>query len=240
MAWLRVKPATHQVMELRSVKLSSLTRSLGLGSGELGPDGLRDVLGHQGVLGLDLGEGVGHGGGCRRLLRVAAGLNQERDVRVRLWSAELSCPVWSDWSNVRQLSLNCPGCIYPPTTPAQRDNIKLVLHLTCKVWPSCHDWTFLFYISTFLYFNRRYELKLLFSIFSRQIQWQLYHLKWRACNSNLPRKSSENLNQIIIRKPDCSSVSNNCYQVTGKIIKKSFQVSKIFICRTHWHPACKL
>ena len=40
-----------------------LTRSLGLRTGELGPDGLGDILGHQGVLGLDLGEGLGHGHG---------------------------------------------------------------------------------------------------------------------------------------------------------------------------------
>ena len=37
-----------------------LTRSLGLGSAQLGPEWLRHMLGHQGVLGLDLGEGVGH------------------------------------------------------------------------------------------------------------------------------------------------------------------------------------
>ena len=37
-----------------------LTRSLGLGSGELGPDRLSDILGHQGVLGFDLGESLGH------------------------------------------------------------------------------------------------------------------------------------------------------------------------------------
>ena len=37
-----------------------LTRSLGLGTGELGPDGLGDILGHQGVLGLDLRERVRH------------------------------------------------------------------------------------------------------------------------------------------------------------------------------------
>ena len=38
-----------------------LTRSLGLGTGELRPDGFSDILSHQGVLGLNLGEGVGHG-----------------------------------------------------------------------------------------------------------------------------------------------------------------------------------
>ena len=32
----------------------------GLGPVELLPDGLGDILGHQGVLGLDLGEGVRH------------------------------------------------------------------------------------------------------------------------------------------------------------------------------------
>ena len=38
-------------------------RGHGLGPVELLPDGLGDILGHQGVLGLDLGEGVRHDAG---------------------------------------------------------------------------------------------------------------------------------------------------------------------------------
>ena len=59
MALLRVKPATPRAMVELSVEIF-LTRSLGLGSGELGPDRLSHILGHQGVLGLNLGESLGH------------------------------------------------------------------------------------------------------------------------------------------------------------------------------------
>ena len=60
MAWPRVKPATDPAMMEHSRGEIFLTRCLGLGTGELGPDGLSHVLRHQGVFGLDLGEGVGH------------------------------------------------------------------------------------------------------------------------------------------------------------------------------------
>ena len=51
--------ARSQLMLSGKIK-TFLTRSFGFGIAQLGPDWLGHMLGHQGVLGLDLREGVGH------------------------------------------------------------------------------------------------------------------------------------------------------------------------------------